>query len=122
VIQGLPFHHQPLISRVFRKRPHLEHCQAVSDNSETAFWRVRVVLTRESDNFVSGEERTTIANNNRADVFLSLHVNNTSSPVVSGFEVYVMDYGSLDLPEGYQEVSAQSQLLDYAQAKYIERQ
>jgi N-acetylmuramoyl-L-alanine amidase len=81
---------------------------------------VRVILTREGDDFIPAEERTTIANNNRADVFISLHVNNASSPVLSGFEVYVMDYGSFDLPEGYEAVSAQSQLLDYAQARYIE--
>ncbi len=79
---------------------------------------VRVVLTREGDDFVSSENRTTIANSNRADVFVSIHVNNSPSVAVSGFEVYIMDYGSLELPEGYKSLSAQSQLLDYAQAKY----
>jgi N-acetylmuramoyl-L-alanine amidase len=82
---------------------------------------VRVILTREGDDFVSSEHRTTIANSNRADVFLSLHVNNTLSAAVSGFEVYIMDYGSLELPEGYEALSAQSQVLDYAQAKYIDQ-
>ncbi|MBD3309561.1 hypothetical protein GF339_15225 [candidate division KSB3 bacterium] len=82
---------------------------------------VRVILTREGDDFVSSEHRTTIANSNRADVFLSLHVNNTLSASVSGFEVYIMDYGSLELPEGYEALSAQSQVLDYAQAKYIDQ-
>jgi N-acetylmuramoyl-L-alanine amidase len=80
---------------------------------------VRVVLTREGDNFVSSENRTTIANSNRADAFISLHVNNSPLTVLSGFEVYVMDYGSLELPDGYDDVSARSQLLDYAQAKYV---
>ena len=32
-----------------------------------------------------------------------------------------MDYGSLDFPEGYDRISARTQLLDYAQAKHIER-
>jgi N-acetylmuramoyl-L-alanine amidase len=81
---------------------------------------VRVVLTREADSFVPPEERTTIANNNRADAFLSMHVNNAPTSALSGFEVYVMDYGSLELPEGFEAISAQSQVLDYAQARYVE--
>lgn len=82
---------------------------------------VRVVLTREGDDFVSSENRTTIANSNRADVFVSVHVNNSPFAAVSGFEVYIMDYGSLELPEGYESLSAQSQSLDYAQARHIEQ-
>lgn len=80
---------------------------------------VRVIFTREGNDFISSETRTTIANSNRADIFLSLHVNNSAFGDLSGFEVYVMDYGSLELPVGYSKSSAQSQLLDYAQAKYI---
>jgi N-acetylmuramoyl-L-alanine amidase len=82
------------------------------------FGGVRVVLTREGDSFVAAE-RATIANHNRADVFISLHVNNAPSQALSGFEVYIMDYGSLNLPEGFEALSEQSQVLDYAQAKYI---
>ena len=85
------------------------------------FGGVRVVFTREGDDFVSAEHRATIANSNRADAFISVHVNNHPSAVQAGFEIYVMDYGSLELPRGYDDVSAQSQLLDYAQAKYIEQ-
>lgn len=76
---------------------------------------IRVILTREGDDFISSEERATVANGNRAGVFVSLHVNTDQAPARSGFEVYIMDYGSLDLPQG----SALSQELDFAQAKYI---
>ena len=82
---------------------------------------VRVILTRQGDDFIPADERTTIANNNRADVLISLHVNNSTSPALSGFEAYVMDYGGFGLPAGYEEVSAQSQLLDYAQARYLDQ-
>jgi N-acetylmuramoyl-L-alanine amidase len=82
---------------------------------------VRVILTRQGDDFIPAGERTTIANNNRADVLISLHVNNSASPALSGFEAYVMDYGGFELPAGYEEVSAQSQLLDYAQARYLDQ-
>ncbi len=77
---------------------------------------VSATLTREGDDFLSGEMRATIANSNRADVFVSLHVNNSTSDQPGGFEVYVMDYGSLDMPQG-----AKAQVLDYAQAKYLEQ-
>ncbi len=82
---------------------------------------IRSVFTRESDEFVSSESRTTIANSNRADIFLSIHVNSSLFPSASGFETYVMDYGSIDFPEGYDGISARTQLLDYAQGKYIEQ-
>ncbi len=80
---------------------------------------VRTVLTREGDDFVPYETRTTIANSNHADVFISIHVNNSEFETVSGFEAYVMDYGSLALAENADELSARSQFLDYAQARYI---
>ena len=74
---------------------------------------INVMLTREGDDFVSGETRATIANSNRADLFISLHVNFSTSEQANGFEAYIMDYGSLEKPEG-----VQGQMLDYAQAKY----
>jgi len=82
---------------------------------------VRTVLTREGDDFVSHETRTTIANSNRADIFISIHVNNSSVRTLSGFEAYVMDYGGLDISERANEINAQSQLLDYAQARYVKQ-
>lgn len=79
---------------------------------------VRVILTREGDEFVSGENRATIANSNRADVFVSLHVNRSFSNGLVGFEAYVMDYGSLEQPD-QGSLSVRSQMLDFAQADYV---
>jgi len=105
---------------VLEKDITLNIAKMLKSSLEQRFGGVRVVLTREGDSFVAAEERATIANRNRADVFVSLHVNNAPSPALSGLEVYIMDYGNLDLPEEYEVVTAQSQLLDYAQAKYID--
>ncbi len=51
-----------------------------------------VVYTRRTDEFIPLEERTAIANENRADLFLSIHAN--SSPVrrVSGAEVFYLNF------------------------------
>ena len=50
-----------------------------------------VILTRETDLFLSLEERTAIANTNDADLFISLHINAHPSPQVKGFETYFLN-------------------------------
>jgi len=99
----------------------LQLSKMLMNSLQQRFGQIRVVLTRDGDSFVGVEDRTTVANHNLADVFLSVHVNNSPSSAVSGFEVYVMDYGSLELPTGFDSLQAQSQVLDYAQAPQIER-
>jgi N-acetylmuramoyl-L-alanine amidase len=51
---------------------------------------VRVILTREEDRAVSPDGRDAIANNNKADLFLSLHVNGAPSPSMKGAQVYYL--------------------------------
>jgi N-acetylmuramoyl-L-alanine amidase len=99
----------------------LQVAKMLASGLRQRFGRIRVVLTREGDSFVGAEDRTTIANHNLADIFLSVHVNNSPSSAVSGFEVFVMDYGSLELSEGFENLGSQSQVLDYAQAQHVER-
>lgn len=48
---------------------------------------IRVILTRGSDQTVSLDERAAIANNSKADLFLSLHMNAAPSTTVAGAEV-----------------------------------
>jgi N-acetylmuramoyl-L-alanine amidase len=58
---------------------------------------VRVLLTRDGDQPVAPDQRAALANNNKADLFISLHANASLRPGVSGVEVF---YLSL---EGYDE-------------------
>jgi N-acetylmuramoyl-L-alanine amidase len=51
---------------------------------------VRVVMTREDDRAVSLDERDAIANNSKADLFLSLHANSSPLASVKGTEVYYL--------------------------------
>jgi N-acetylmuramoyl-L-alanine amidase len=53
-----------------------------------------VVLTRRSDVFVPLEERTAIANRERADLFLSIHANSGRDPKARGVEVYYLSFAS----------------------------
>ena len=51
-----------------------------------------VLLTRRDDRFVPLEERTAIANQNSADLFISIHANASRNRGVSGIETYVLDF------------------------------
>ena len=50
-----------------------------------------VVLTRDSDVFLSLEERTARANGERADLFLSIHANASPNSAGSGIETYYLN-------------------------------
>jgi N-acetylmuramoyl-L-alanine amidase len=65
---------------------------------------VHVVLTRDSDRFLSLEERTAVANDARADLFLSIHANASSSRKPSGIETY---FASLDATDEAARATAQ---------------
>ena len=54
---------------------------------------IRVLLTRDEDRLVPHDERASIANNNKADLFISLHANSSPNKTVKGAEVF---YLSLD--------------------------
>jgi N-acetylmuramoyl-L-alanine amidase len=57
---------------------------------------VRVLVTRDGDNYLELDERTTIANNNKSDLFLSIHANASPGRNASGSEVYYLSYEASD--------------------------
>lgn len=55
---------------------------------------IRTILTRDSDRDVPLASRTAIANKLKADVFLSLHMNSTATPMATdaqGIETYILN-------------------------------
>jgi N-acetylmuramoyl-L-alanine amidase len=57
---------------------------------------VRVILTREGDQTVGLDERAAVANNNKADLFVSVHANASLRPAMAGAEVFYLsleEYG-----------------------------
>jgi N-acetylmuramoyl-L-alanine amidase len=51
-----------------------------------------VVLTRADDTFIPLRERTAIANQRKADLFLSIHANSSPSPSVAGTETFFLNF------------------------------
>ena len=60
---------------------------------------VRVLLTRDADQSVPLDDRAALANNSKADLFVSLHANASVRQTVSGAQVYVFsaDHAADDL-------------------------
>jgi N-acetylmuramoyl-L-alanine amidase len=94
-----------------------------------------VILTRDADRSVGLDERAALANNNKADLFISLHANASVRPSMSGAEVFYLsleEYGE----EGQRVAHGDNEMLpvfgggsrdievtlwEMAQARYIER-
>ncbi len=95
---------------------------------------VRVILTRDADGTVGLDERAAVANNNKADLFVSLHANASFRTSATGAEVFYLsleEYGDQaqrvakgeteSLPVfggGTRDIEVI--LWDMAQARYIE--
>jgi len=60
-----------------------------------------VIYTRKDDTFIPLRERTGIANEHKADLFLSIHANSSPAPEVAGTETFYLNFtnttGSLDV-------------------------
>jgi N-acetylmuramoyl-L-alanine amidase len=53
-----------------------------------------VVYTRRDDTFIPLETRTAIANQQRADLFISIHANSSHDPAARGVETYYLNFTS----------------------------
>jgi len=56
----------------------------------------RVILTRDADSAVPLDERTAVANHERADLFLSVHANSSRAPGARGSETYYLSLEASD--------------------------
>jgi N-acetylmuramoyl-L-alanine amidase len=57
---------------------------------------IRVILTRDTDKQVGLDDRTALANHERADLFLSVHVNASTAGQARGAETYFLSYQATD--------------------------
>ena len=92
---------------------------------------IRVLMTREDDRRIPLNERIALANNNKADVFISLHANASPRPAAGGASIYVAEFDARDqtqtlTPErvpvfggGLRDIELV--LWDFAQSRHIEQ-
>jgi N-acetylmuramoyl-L-alanine amidase len=75
----------------------------------------QIVYTRGDDTYIPLEERTRIANDHKADLFLSIHANSSPYRAVGGVETYYLNFttskAALDLA-AKENASAQSSIFD----------
>jgi N-acetylmuramoyl-L-alanine amidase len=57
---------------------------------------LRAILTREDDRFVGLDERTSIANDARADLFVSIHANASEARAAKGIETFFVSLDATD--------------------------
>jgi N-acetylmuramoyl-L-alanine amidase len=57
---------------------------------------IRVIMTRDTDEFISLPERVRIANSSGADLFVSVHINASRSRSMNGFECYYLSEATND--------------------------
>jgi N-acetylmuramoyl-L-alanine amidase len=93
---------------------------------------LRVLLTREDDRTVPLDQRAALANNNKADVLISLHVNASARQATKGATIYVAAFGEQEraraalAPERVPVFGGGSRdielvLWDLAQIRYIDQ-
>ena len=56
---------------------------------------VEVIYTRDKDVLIPLDQRSEIANKNKADLFMSIHVNSAKAKAASGSETFVMGIGNM---------------------------
>ena len=78
-----------------------------------------VFLTRETDRFIPLEERTAIANNKDADLFVSIHANANPVRRVKGIETYLLNWTS---DEEAMRVAARENKISLKKMKEMHRQ
>ena len=78
-----------------------------------------VFLTRETDRFIPLEERTAIANNKDADLFVSIHANANPVRRVKGIETYLLNWTN---DEEAMRVAARENQISLKKMKEMHRQ
>lgn len=86
---------------------------------KAAYPGVKVVYTRSTDKYVELSKRAEIANRNRADLFISIHVNSSKATQARGTETFVM--GAHKSDDNFEVCKTENSVIvieDDYQAKY----
>mgnify|MGYP002621983664 CR=1 FL=1 len=80
--------------KTYEKNLTLDIATRFSDLIKAEFPDIKVILTRSTDKFVELRERADIANRANANLFISLHINASSSISPNGYSVHILGQSS----------------------------
>ncbi|MEE2700015.1 MAG: N-acetylmuramoyl-L-alanine amidase [Bacteroidota bacterium] len=90
----------------------------LGDYIATAFPDIEIVFTRKKDIFLELRERTELANQSDADLFISIHCDGFTSPNASGASVFVMGMSKL---KANMDVAMRENSVIYMEDNYQEK-
>lgn len=76
--------------KTYEKNITLDIAKRLSSKITNGTKDVKVLMTRESDKFVSLNDRALIANNAGADLFISIHINAAENRNANGYSIHLM--------------------------------
>lgn len=79
--------------------------------------KFEVKITRDTDTFIALSERSKIANNFKADLFVSVHVNSTKNSQANGFQVYFRSEKATD-KEAAATATLENEAMQYEEVHY----
>jgi N-acetylmuramoyl-L-alanine amidase len=77
-------------NKILEKDISLQIALKLGHQLKTSYPELQIIYTRESDRYVSLQDRIATANHNNADLFISVHCNYVQEKYVSGSETYVL--------------------------------
>ncbi len=75
---------------IYEKDLNLALALKIGEKIKQKYPNVKVVYTRDTDVFVPLQKRSEIANNNKADLFISIHANSSESKESEGLETFIL--------------------------------
>lgn len=81
--------------KTYEKTLTLDISRRLASKIRKAYPEVKVVLSRDSDTFVSLDGRATRANNVNANLFISIHINAATNTSANGYSVHVLGQSSV---------------------------
>ncbi len=76
--------------KYYEKKIVLKLALILKSELQKALPKVKILLTRDTDKFISLEKRTAFANSRKGDLFISLHCNGLKNTKVKGIETYYL--------------------------------
>ena len=81
--------------KTFEKNLTLDISKRFATLIQNAYPQVKVVLTRDSDDFVALNDRAVKANKAGANIFISIHINSATSTTPNGYSVHILGQSSI---------------------------